>query len=413
MYRFAITLVAVPALIFSTSAQAQISFQPATPADAKAQVFTLEAKDGVTCANGTLAWPAALTFPAGLMAQRPAPPVSSGNDEPIVFNGSDPQPALQAKSPRGYTLSFDVLTNGRMTNIRPLATDYPMYNNDFLPAWAAGWTLGAQEKPLTGCKMTWTVKTDYSPEAARPLMYEAGQLRNITPGLQVTDPRTPDCKAADRRIKTRAYPDVRASRKTPARPQWVVVRYDVLANGKVKPGGQVRASGDAENLSAIEKALGQRTFHAGEPAAECLTSLAISPATLPVEPGIGELSALNKAPIKGDGDTDEQKTCPADMRREAMTFTYRADYYPAQAKRLGVEGVALLTFDVAPWGQVRLKSSWSHPLPQFGQAATRMLNQSTFKASDRGLSGCRLLVRFVREKDEVETNEADEEDAAS
>lgn len=411
MPRFIVTLAAIPALVLSASAQAQVSFQPPSPPAAKSQVFTLEAKDGVTCANGTLAWPAAFTFPAGLMAQRPTPSVSSGNDEPIVVSADTPR-APQAKSPKVYTLSFDVLTNGRMTNIRPTGNEYLLYNNEFLPAWAAGWNLGVQEKTLTGCKMTWTVKTDYTPEAARPLAYEAGQLRNITPGLRLTDPRTPDCKEADRRIKSRAYPDARAFRKAPGRPQWGVVRYDISASGKVKPAGVVRASGEAEILSAIEKAIGQRTFHAGEPAAECLTSLAIAPATLPPETGTGELSALNKGP-KDSGDIDEQKTCPADVRREVMTFTYRSEYYPTQAKRLGIEGVAMLTFDVAPWGQMRLKSSWSHPLPQFGQAATRMLQQSTFKASDRGLSDCRLLIRFVREKDAVEADETQEEEAAS
>lgn len=390
------TVAAITALAFlaaGVSAQAQITYQPAPVA--KAQVFTLEARDGVTCANGTLNWPTTFIFPAGLMAQIPA----VKNSEAITFNSSDPA------SRKGYSLAFDVLTNGRMTNIRPAGGDFGLTRNVFLPAWAAGWNLGPQAKPLTGCKMTWDVKTDFSPEMASALTYEARHLRNYASGLKLPDPRTEDCKAADRRIRLKAYPEASRLSRTPGRPQWLVAGYDILANGKVKTGPRLRASGETTNFDAIEKALGQRAFYPGEAVAQCLTSFAIPAADLPVEPGIGELMTLNNTKSGSDGDSDEQKTCPAEARSKAMTFTYRPEYYPAQAARLGIEGVAMLSFDVAPWGQVRLKSSWSHPLPEFGQAASRMLTQSTFRASERGLSGCRLLVRFVREKDGSAENE--------
>lgn len=382
---------AVMALSFLTaglSAQAQITYQPAPVA--KAQVFTLEAREGVTCANGTLSWPAAFTFPAGFIAPLPAPKPATSNSEPIVFRGS---PVAENKV---YTLSFDVLANGRMTNIRPMGGDYRLFANEFLPTWAAGWNFGPQSKALTGCKMTWDIKTDYTPEAAKPLMYEAAFLRNFASGLRPADPRSDDCKAVDRRIRLNAYPDREQMRRTPGHSQWLVLRTDVQANGKVKVGGRLRASGEEANLEAVEKALSQRAYYPGE-AAECLTGYVIPAEGLPWEGGAGDDGTQAD---KANKDAEEEKTCPAEARRAAMTFSYRPEYFPTQASRLGVEGVALLTFDVAPWGQVRVKSSTSHPLPQFAQAASRMLTQSRFKPTDRGLSGCRLLVRFVLDKDD-------------
>ncbi|ADU15183.1 energy transducer TonB [Asticcacaulis excentricus] len=392
--KHAVVAITVASLLAAgVSAQAQISYQPAPVT--KTQVFTLEARDGISCSNGTLNWPVTFIFPAGLMAQIPV----IKNSDPITFNSSD-----QA-SRKGYSLAFDVLSNGRMTNIRPAGGDLALNRNAFLPAWAAGWNLGPQAKPLTGCKMTWDVKTDFSPEMARALTYEARHLRNYASGLKLSDSRSEDCRAADRRIRLKAYPEASRLSRKPGRPQWLVAEYDILANGKVKTGHRLRGSGETADLDAIEKALGQRVFYPGQAVAQCLTSFAIPAADLPVEQGVGELMTLNNTTFGSDGDGDEQKTCPAEARSRAMSFIYRPEYYPAQAARLGVEGVAMLSFDVAPWGQVRLKSSWSHPLPEFGQAASSMLTQSTFKVSERGLSGCRLLVRFVRGKDGSDENE--------
>src|SRR5690606_5864075 len=81
--------------------------------------------------------------------------------------------------------------------------------------------------------------------------------------------------------------------------------------------------------------------------------------------------------------------------RQVVTFVYKPEDYPSGARRHRIEGLAYLVYDIAPWGELKVRSQWGHPLPQFAQAAENMLRQSEIRASDRGLSGCQLRVKFI------------------
>ncbi|MDC7675809.1 TonB family protein [Asticcacaulis machinosus] len=359
-----------------------------------AQVYTLEPKQaGVVCENGKLDWSSELKFPAGMYRVNPSPRV--------VF-----EPASDVVAPpreNSYTLSFHVLKDGRLTNIMAVpAGGAPLFGNQFLPVWAAGWSLGPQAQTLKGCKMTWAVRTDHAPEMAMLLKYEALHLRNYM-NIPYTDARSEACRAAGKQVRSRAYPDSRTFRRAPGRPQRVVTRYDVLDTGKVRLGAQVVSEARAEDAAEIAKALSQLNYYSGAAAQDCLYSYIIPPAPLPSNDASlwPELRELYRDSFYKD---EGPKDCPNDDREKIMPFVFNAELYPAEARRMKIEGMAMVRFDIAPWGEVRIRSTLSHPLPQFARAAEQMVRQSTAKASERGYSGCQVMVRFANPADPAETD---------
>lgn len=385
--------VSLALVVTTTTATADVVLNPdmvAPPVAVAPQVAVTTAysltpaEGGIRCDNGTLAFPAGLNFPAGLIR---------------VFKTPDGKDNMGTR-PQTYSLRFDILPNGRMTNIRPDAAPYGLFSNEFLPAWAAGWSLGAQPETLKGCKMAWTIVTDHAPGTLMPLTYEALLMRNYAAGISQSDLRSEACKTAQRRIRTRAYPDARRLTRKPGQTQWVIENYDVLANGKTRPKGILRSDMSPENTVAVTRALSEAVYFEGEAASNCPSSYVIPADDLPADDRAlwPVLKALNADAIDDESDS---KTCPEETRKAMVQFNYRPELYPTVANRLNIEGVAVLTYDVAPWGQVRVKSSWAHPLPQFASAAQRMLMQSTLKPGP-GLSGCRVKVRFVVEKDKPE-----------
>ncbi|MEN2786276.1 TonB family protein [Sphingomonas qilianensis] len=73
--------------------------------------------------------------------------------------------------------------------------------------------------------------------------------------------------------------------------------------------------------------------------------------------------------------------------------------YPANYRRRGIEGGAVVSYDVAPWGAVgNLKVVASEPTSDFGEAATAMLAGAARTSSAIGASGCIDRVRHVMGK---------------
>lgn len=69
--------------------------------------------------------------------------------------------------------------------------------------------------------------------------------------------------------------------------------------------------------------------------------------------------------------------------------------YPANLRGRGIEGWAVVAYDVAPWGEpgnVRILAS--EPAAEFGDAASRLIRQGRKPASPTGQSGCIDKVRY-------------------
>ena len=87
-----------------------------------------------------------------------------------------------------------------------------------------------------------------------------------------------------------------------------------------------------------------------------------------------------------------ERGCPPSDR-----WTYRQPLvFPDPWRRRAIEGWAIVTFDVAPWGEVgNTRVVASEPAAAFGEQAVRLLRGATKPASATGYSGCFERVRFV------------------
>ncbi|MFT4089160.1 MAG: hypothetical protein QM645_00415 [Asticcacaulis sp.] len=343
---------------------------------------------GITCANGTLEWPAELRFPAGIRLEQPKRATPTATET--------------------YVLGFSILKNGRMTDITTLRAPSELIGNQFLPTWAAAWSLGPQAQTLTDCRMTWMVRDDHPAPEAMVLSREATHLRNILTGVNVKAMVSEPCRQVAKRVKALNYPDRRKLKLTPGHPQWVAERFDVNADGKVKVTAQISSRMLPENVAQVSEALSQRSYYDGDAAEGCLTSFAIPAGTLPVDDSEswGELMQLHKARLTAVSEKPASETCPPEELKNVVTFAYRPELYPQMARRHKIEGVAYLVYDVASWGELKVRGRWGHPLPQFAQAAETMLRQSKVAQSARGLGGCRMKVKFVIQGDRPEDDKA-------
>ncbi|WP_140986332.1 hypothetical protein [Asticcacaulis tiandongensis] len=359
----------------------------------KVTVYTLEPEaQGVVCENGTRSWPAELVFPAGLL---PVP-----QNRPVSVHDR-------------VALQFDVLKNGRLTNIQVGASAYPATNFQYLPLWAAAWSLDPRNETLKGCRMRWKIRSDYAPEMAAVLSREALHLRTHASNLKRPSLPTDACRAAGQRLKTRVYPDKSRLQRKDGQLQWIIERFNIDAHGKVDVTATVGGQATPENRALVTQAVAQHNYYPGDAAEECLISYVIQAGMLPVDDAESwnELRQLHKAralaprpdaPIisapevpSNIPDSSASDTCPPEALRQVVTFVYKPEDYPSGARRHRIEGLAYLVYDIAPWGELKVRSQWGHPLPQFAQAAENMLRQSEIRASDRGLSGCQLRVKFI------------------
>ena len=86
--------------------------------------------------------------------------------------------------------------------------------------------------------------------------------------------------------------------------------------------------------------------------------------------------------------------------------------YPAAYRRRAVEGWAVLTYDIAPWGEIgNVKVAAAQPAADFGTQAQRMLLSARAAASPQGWTGCVERVRFQMGTAQDDDDKPDSDDA--
>jgi TonB family protein len=77
--------------------------------------------------------------------------------------------------------------------------------------------------------------------------------------------------------------------------------------------------------------------------------------------------------------------------------------FPEPYRRRAIEGWAVVTYDVAPWGEINnIQVKASQPSADFGAQAVTVLRSARVKPGP-GAVGCVERVRFVMESDQAET----------
>lgn len=162
---------------------------------------------------------------------------------------------------------------------------------------------------------------------------------------------------------------------------WTLLGYDLDAKGSVRDAHVEASSGNAALDRAGLRALATSRFQAG-PRQGCLFRYwRNSP-----EP----LAAPEKPPRTA---FELSGTCPKEL--DARWLGLPNPRFPEGFRRRGIEGWAVVSFDVAPWGQPgNIRVLNAEPAAAFGEAAKRGVELTRMRVDGDGYRGCVEHFRF-------------------
>lgn len=266
-----------------------------------------------------------------------------------MYWGPPPSPnSAPGSELRPGVLRFDIDDTGRPLSIR---RDGVSYAPDLAPALAASRFAAGRKR--TGCTITYTphvTPLDQAPVAdliAYTLSPESGRLPKE--GWARTR-REGNCDARPvPQPLLRALPDFRKLPATPGVKDWSMVDYEIDAEGQPRQASVPHSTGNKALDQAAITAVEQSRFTPG-----ARTGCRYPYATAP-----------------------------------RLT-------YPVAYNRRQVEGWAILSFDVARWGDIgNVKVLAAQPSEDFGTHAVQVMRTARFQPSSTGLSGCVERLSFV------------------
>jgi TonB family protein len=279
------------------------------------------------------------------------------------------------------TYAFDIDPSGRTMNIRKAAADARAIGaDDIAPSLAA--SRFAAGKGHSDCTMAYTQRQ--TSLAAAPLAdltaYSVNAISGPLP-KEAWERMQSDSDCRDVRalgLKNRAFPNFQGIASTPGVRNWSMVEYDIADNGVTKNIRTVAGTRNAALDAASRKAVEQTRYYKGGRKG-CRYPYWRSPATLP-------------APLAPEEDA---------FRPAGSTCTDRVEWsvpprsrFPEPYRRRAIEGWAVVSYDVAPWGEVsNIKVLASQPTEDFGTQAIGIVRGGKVAAPE-GFVGCAELVRF-------------------
>ena len=187
-------------------------------------------------------------------------------------------------------------------------------------------------------------------------------------------------------IETRAFPDFKAIAATPGVREWSMVGYDIEENGATTNIATVAGSRNAALDAASRDAVARTRYYKGGRQG-CRFPYWLSPAPLPA-PALPDEQQFRPAGA----------TCPA-RHDWAVQPALR---FPEPYRRRAIEGWAVVTYDVAPWGEVsNIQVVASEPSEDFGAQAAIVVRGGK-AATNRGYVGCTERVKFMMGSDQRE-----------
>lgn len=194
----------------------------------------------------------------------------------------------------------------------------------------------------------------------------------------------------------RAFPDFSKIPASPGRKDWSFVLYDTDAKGRPVNLKTFATSGNRELDAAARDAVARSRFTGGV-RTQCLYPYRRAPETVSPPP-IPDADAFRP----------QGATCGDDRAWDRKPVLI----YPAAYRRRAVEGWAVLTYDIAPWGEIgNVKVAAAQPAADFGTQAQRMLLSARAAASPQGWTGCVERVRFQIGTAQDDDDKPDSDDA--
>lgn len=296
------------------------------------------------------------------------------------------------------TFEFAIDEDGRPLSIARRGEGNTPYAQDTGPALAASrFTPGAAR---SHCTITYTPHT--APLDTAPVSELMSYSMNRDP---IRLPREAMQRIGGENCRERpvppplllAYPDFRKLTNTPGMRDWAMVDYDLDASGKPVNlrivGGTGHAALDAASLEAV----GKSRFASGEREG-CRYPYWLNPGLVeaPPMPPKGALEPADAACDARDGFTKPPRLV-----------------FPEPYRRRAIEGWAIVSYDVAPWGEIgNAKVLAAQPSEDFGKQAVRMMEGAEAKTSGRGMTGCVDRIRFEMNAPRPEPGENPGDDRA-
>ena len=321
-------------------------------------------------------------------------PVEARNAPPTVTSYFQQPPALagRERQPPAFSYRFHITREGRVGGLAPTAAPVeafpasPMGLQQDVQAALAAWRFRAG-RAYSECRITFTGRETAVDTAPRPLLLELMASRRPSGGAaqiaQAALPPGSDCrKGGPPTPRALVFPDFDAIPRRAGGPDWVWLSHDLDGQGR-PVNVRVDASSGNAALDAGSVAAVKASRYAPGARRGCLR---------PFRQGGEVLSAPprpNIASFVRPGDTCPNTEGQSDRARIVATTRY-----PPNFQERGVEGWAIVRFDVAPWGEIgRVEVVASEPAETFGEVARNLVGSAKAQPGE-GLTGCLQPVQF-------------------
>ena len=296
----------------------------------------------------------------------------------LSFGGAVPAPV---------TFRFSIDATGRPLSIVRNGERFIPFGEDLGPAFAT--SRFSAGHALSDCSITYSA-------AAHPLS-EAPVEDLVSYTITPIGPRLPQ-EGWDRiaaggscwkrpfpQPLIRAIPDFRRIEGTPGVKDWSLIGYDTDKNGTPRNVHMVDGTGNGALTRAAEQAVANSRF-TGENRTGCLYPYWKSPATLAPPPAPEERAFKS-----------EDSNCPVRTKWKKPLATR----FPEAWRRRSIEGWAVLTYDLAPWGVAgNIKVVAAEPAEDFGWQAQMIVQNASAESSPTGATGCVETVHFMMSRDD-------------
>ena len=310
----------------------------------------------------------------------------------------DLPPVSASEGPEGPQTSvfrFAVAADGRTRDIRPDGTGGSSYNyanasrGVTVQANLAAWRFDGGAR--SDCRLTVTYHSTRIEEASPSLLMryyavtrDRGPLRDAA-ARRLSGP-TGNCMRPERprrRAQTTSHPDFElGQRPPPGGYAWTVVRWNVDAAGRYTDIETLGSSGDAVFDAEARRAMGDSRLHPGPPATGCVYNFYRAGPNLSAPP----------IPPKEERE-DPLQQCPDAIA--ARLSPVRELPYPPAFRARGIEGWALVRFDIASWGQIgNVAVLEAQPAAAFGEAAQSIVSQRRATPGFEGAIRCVQPVHY-------------------
>lgn len=275
---------------------------------------------------------------------------------------------------------FYIDENGRPLGIMREPAGYGLMA-DLTPSLAA--SRFAPGAPRTACSIVYEPKRTNIAEADINALIGYSIFAQQRAPKEVFDRITPsgsDCNVQRPPVLLRAYPDFQKIPATKGRMDWSMIKFDIDASGRPTRVATYGTTGNKALDKASEEAVAQSRFAKG-PKQGCLYPYWRRGGTL-AAPESKELDAYR----------GEDSNC-----LQTVEWKYQPELvYPDNFRRRDIEGWAVISFDLAPWGAVgNAKIVAAEPGTEFGEAARQIVLSRSTAPSKQGFSNCVIKVRYA------------------